>query len=88
MKFQSKAKQIIILINRLERLSADSIWSHRACGLRGSLMEYMEKLDVNNSEKSSDYLESILDQGYYVLEQAVKFRLTSTRIKGKNGGFK
>ena len=32
-----------MLTERLERISADSIWSHRASGVRGSLLRLLEE---------------------------------------------
>ncbi len=79
-----KLKQIRLLIYRLERLSADSIWSHRASGIRGSLLKYLDELEDHDSQKTSGNLVHILDQGYYILEQAAKLSLTRKRIKVVN----
>lgn len=74
-------KQINLLINRLERLSADSIWSHRASGIRGSLLGYLEDYEGRDSKITLKELESLLERGNYVLEQAIKHRLIKQRIK-------
>jgi len=79
-----KLKQIRLLINRLERLSADSIWSHRASGIRGSLLRHLDEIEDRDSQRASENLINILDQGYYILEQAAKLSLTSNRIKVVN----
>jgi hypothetical protein len=34
---------IRLLLARLERISADSIWAHRASGVRGSLLRLLEE---------------------------------------------
>jgi len=34
------------LLVRLERLSADSYWAHRASGLRGSLLKCVEQIET------------------------------------------
>jgi hypothetical protein len=34
----------LLLITRLERLSADSYWAHQASGLRGSLLRSLEEM--------------------------------------------
>jgi len=43
---------IQLLTARLERISADSFWAHRASGIKGSLFRIMEKttrgIQVNN----------------------------------------
>ncbi len=36
------------LIQRLERISADSVWAHRSSGYRGSLLKW-----IDQAEKSS-----------------------------------
>jgi hypothetical protein len=35
-----------MLSARLERLSADSVWAHRASGLRGSILRCMERIEA------------------------------------------
>ena len=79
-----KFKQINLLIDRLERLSADSIWSHRASGIRGSLLDCLEEYKGSYSKEASAKLDSLLDQGYYILEQAIKISLIKKRIKIEN----
>jgi hypothetical protein len=39
-----------LLIQRLERLSADSTWAHRASGYRGALIKYVESLEFTPQE--------------------------------------
>jgi hypothetical protein len=36
------------LIARVERLSADSAWAHRASGLRGGLLRVMDKIEAGD----------------------------------------
>jgi predicted transcriptional regulator len=57
------------LVDRLERLSADSIYAHRASGLRGSLLRYVERLEASerlNSQEISS-LEQLLEYGFTLL---------------------
>ena len=58
------------LIKRLvDRLSADSIYAHRASGLRGSLLRYVERLEASerlNSQEISN-LEQLLEYGFTLL---------------------
>ena len=57
------------LVDRLERLSADSIYAHRASGLRGSLLRYVERLEASerlNSQEISN-LEQLLEYGFTLL---------------------
>jgi hypothetical protein len=74
-------KEINLLVSRLERLSADSILAHRASGIRGSLLRCLEELDGNYCIKASDTTDYLIDQGYWVLEQAVKHQLIPRKFK-------
>jgi hypothetical protein len=37
------------VIDMLERLSADSVWAHRASGLRGSLIKALELVETSQA---------------------------------------
>lgn len=43
--FETDNKLIRILLARLERISVDSHWAHRASGVRGSLIKLAEQMD-------------------------------------------
>ncbi len=62
------------LIDRLEHLSVDSIYAHRASGLRGSLLQILERLEagetLNSQEQAS--MEGLLEHGYTILGLAAK----------------
>jgi len=67
------------LIERLERLSADSYWAHQASGVRGALLRKVEQLQPGdypgwNGEPGSGTkgLEKLVQQGYFILEQAAR----------------
>jgi hypothetical protein len=67
------------LIERLERLSADSYWAHQASGVRGALLRKVEQLQPGdypgwNGEPGSGRkdLEKLVQQGYFILEQAAR----------------
>jgi hypothetical protein len=83
MNWEKKLKQVELLVNRLDRLSSDSIWAHRASGIRGSLLEVKDQLASRNWAVSEE-LDNILDQGYFVLGQAAKNYLTKNLIKVAN----
>jgi hypothetical protein len=59
------------LVDRLERLSADSIYAHQASGLRGTFLRYIERIEsgvpINNTE-----LEQLVEYGFDILRQAAK----------------
>jgi DNA-binding response OmpR family regulator len=65
-----------MLIARLERLSADSNWAHRASGLRGSLLRYQEELltrhgsELNLTPEEVSQLEQLMRSGFTMLEKA------------------
>ena len=65
-KSSSKPVQIAqILLNRLERISADSGWAHQASGVRASLAKVLSQKDPD-----LDYLSPLLDLGFLILENA------------------
>ncbi len=39
-------KLIRLLLPRLERISVDSYWAHRASGVRGALVKLLEELEA------------------------------------------
>ena len=66
-----------LLAARLERLSADSHWAHRASGLRGSLLKAIQEIneDPENrrfSTESVRQIEKLLSQGFSILEHAAR----------------
>lgn len=62
-----------LLLVRLERVSVDSYWAHRASGLRGSLLRALEQLEAG--EPVNDLrLQGIVDQGFRLLEYAARDR--------------
>lgn len=63
------------LASRLERISVDSYWAHRASGLRVALVRLIERLDVSSmqlNQEDFDYMDSLIEQGYVILENAAK----------------
>ena len=62
------------MIDRLEHLSADSSYAHRASGLRGSLLRYVECLetDENVSPDERAQLDQLVEYGFEILELAAK----------------
>ena len=53
------------LLNRLERIPADSPWAHQASGVRASIAKILS--DINPDLKS---LDNLLDLGFEILENA------------------
>jgi len=66
--------QAQILISRLERMSADSIWARRASGVRGALLGIVEKAQSREalSLQEQRRLEELLDWGFRMLVKAAQ----------------
>ena len=65
-------RQARILLDRLERLSADSSWAHRASGLRGSLLKAVDKVSFSDCVLDIAYIEKLVERGYEILNQAAR----------------
>ncbi|MDZ7318945.1 MAG: hypothetical protein ONB11_07310 [candidate division KSB1 bacterium] len=63
-----------LLLTRLEHISADSYWAHRASGIRRSLVRILESLEQNIPVQDS-VLRPLLEQGFFVLEQAAREKM-------------
>jgi hypothetical protein len=66
-----------LLLARLERLSADSHYAHRASGLRGSLLRYLDMVEGNTSTGApavppAARLDDLLSLGFEILEKAAR----------------
>ncbi|GEM_PF-1888142 len=57
------------LIARLERLSADSYWAHKASGIRGALLHAVEEGNAEDHE-----LRLLVNAGFAILVRAAKDR--------------
>jgi hypothetical protein len=68
-----KIEEAYMLVARLERLSADSTWAHRASGLRGSLLRHLEKIEVQSLQSSIDelnHLDTLSKTAFGILTKA------------------
>lgn len=72
-------KQTQILIPRLERMSADSIWARRASGYRGSLLRWVERMQAYGPSNPSALdeaerveFEHAVRKSYELLESAAR----------------
>jgi hypothetical protein len=63
--------QAKILVDRLSRLSADSIWARRASGLRASLDKAVGQIE-NDRMMDVDHLQHLISLGFEMLERAGK----------------
>ena len=67
---QTDTPQLVqMLLSRLERISVDSYWAHRASGVRGALIRAVEKLENGRPVTGSD-LRRLVDLGFSILENA------------------
>lgn len=68
----------LLLISRLERLSADSYWAHQASGLRGSLLRSLEERRAREPRgdasplREGERLIGLIERGFEVLEKAAR----------------
>jgi hypothetical protein len=61
----------LLLIGRLERISADSVWAHRASGVKGSLLKALEKFEEGEMGQATE-AGQMIEIGFFILEQAAK----------------
>ena len=60
-----------MLSERLERISADSIWAHRASGVRGSLLHLLEE-EEKGVQPEPKTIKLVVTTALYILTQAAK----------------
>lgn len=63
-----------LLLARLERISADSYWAHRASGVRGSLLRMLDNLEAGTPVSRSD-LKRLMDGGFLILAKAAEEKI-------------
>jgi hypothetical protein len=66
-KLLSQAK---FLLDRLEKISADSHWAHRASGVRASLAKWVSADDLLLDQSKRYPLDQLVLLGFEILEQA------------------
>ena len=63
--------QAKILVERLARLSADSIWARRASGLRASLDKTVHQIEAGETV-DADHFAGLIQLGFEMLEKAAE----------------
>lgn len=63
-----------LMLSRLERISADSIWAHRASGIRGALLRLVETADAGRPVDQIS-LTTMMTQGLMILDQAAREKI-------------
>ncbi len=64
-----------VLVSRRERLSADSVWAHRASGLRGALLRALEQAGAEptgGQPEAEKHLQDLVRLGFWMLENAAR----------------
>lgn len=77
---QARLEQARMLVNRLERLSADSAWAHRSSGFRGALLRTVERLEAaaaagelgQVTPADWQHLDFLVRRGFRLLEAAAR----------------
>jgi hypothetical protein len=68
---------IQLLLSRLERISADSVWAHRASGVKGSLLRMLGRSEKGYPIQQSE-LKRVEDLVFFILEKAAKEKMRSS----------
>ena len=75
-------EQARLIVERLERMSVDSVWARRSSGHRGALLHWIERLEEMENEgefvlepHETARLTALLDTGFKLLEKAALERL-------------
>jgi hypothetical protein len=62
---------LALLARRLERLSADSRWAHRASGVRGQILRVLGELE-NGEVVERDRFQALIEAGFYILRRGAE----------------
>lgn len=68
---EASDKLIRLLLPRLERISVDSYWAHRASGVRGSLTRLLEQIETEGAA-DPHALRASLALGFEILREAAQ----------------
>jgi len=68
---EPNAKLIRLLLPRLERISVDSYWAHRASGVRGALTKLLEQMETGTAVDPVSLKTNILI-GFEILKEAAE----------------
>lgn len=68
---EENEKIIRLLLPRLERISVDSYWAHRASGVRGALIKILERIETGQAINSESMKTNILI-GFEILKEAAE----------------
>lgn len=71
MKSTEDIKLIRMLLERLERVSVDSYWAHRASGVRGGLLKHLEELEKGEPAGQASTAE-LISSAFAILTRAAR----------------
>jgi hypothetical protein len=76
-----------LLLHRLERLSADSRFAHRASGIRGQILRIISESEEGKSSFDMGELERSVEIGYQIITMAAREipDLDGSNLLGKTG---
>ena len=66
-----ETKLIRMLLERLERVSVDSYWAHRASGIRGGLLKKLEELEKGTPADQAT-TRSLIFSAFEILTRAAR----------------
>jgi hypothetical protein len=64
-------KLIRLLLARLERVSVDSYWAHRASGIRGALLRTLEELE-KGTPPGQPNINELISSAFKILTRAAR----------------
>jgi hypothetical protein len=64
-------KLIRLLLPRLERISVDSYWAHRASGVRGALVRILEQIEAGERVDPAS-MRTNIHIGFEILKEAAE----------------
>ncbi len=73
MQSRENIQMLQMLLMRLERVSVDSYWAHRASGVRGSLLRTLELMEAGEGVNTAE-MQGTVDQAFKILERAARER--------------
>ena len=65
-------KLIRMLLERLERVSVDSYWAHRASGIRGGLLRNLEELEKGKPAGHQANIDALISSAFAILTRAAR----------------
>jgi hypothetical protein len=66
-----ETKLIELLLTRLERVSVDSYWAHRASGIRGALLEQLDELE-KGTPAGQAHIAALISSAFHILTRAAR----------------